>query len=329
MEVTLNKIAKELKISVSTVSKAMSGSDSVSESTKKAVFEAVEKFNYNLRKINCKTIAFVIDKESFNLSSQFYAPIISSIEQELIKNKYYFQFSTIDRDNFKLETINLNFKDLAGVIMVCFYHDDFVLKLKKLGIPIVLLDYYIPTEDVQTILVDNADGILRICKYLVSLGHKRIGYISGENIETSTHERLYGFRVAQNLYGLEVDEDLVIMNNKLNIDEGFKAMKLILDLDKKPSAVVCYNDLLAIGAIEAIKNRGLSVPEDISVTGFDDIKLSKEIKPSLTTIHIPLEDMGVLTADRLVEIIKGVKKPLQKMLISTELIIRDSTSKRS
>ena len=86
--------------------------------------------------------------------------------------------------------------------MVNYYHDEFDLKLRQFDIPVVLIDYYIPTEDIPTVLIDNADGILRVCKHLASLGHRRVAYISGLNVETTTSERLHGFRMARNLYGL-------------------------------------------------------------------------------------------------------------------------------
>ena len=156
MVITMNEIAKRLGISVATVSRALSGKDdSVAEETRRAIFEAVEKYGYKKRKSVGKSIAFVIDEDSFKLSSLFYSRIIAGIEEEITALKYYFQFNSISKDKFDLSKINLNLKDLAGLIMVGVYHDDFVLKLKKLGIPIVLLDYYIPTEDFPTILIDN------------------------------------------------------------------------------------------------------------------------------------------------------------------------------
>jgi DNA-binding LacI/PurR family transcriptional regulator len=159
MSVTLSDIAKKLNVSVSTVSKALSGDIGVSEDTKNAVFKVVEKTGYRLRKTNCRSVAFIIDKTFFNLTGQFYAPIIAGVEEELIKNNYFFQFSSVDKDDFQLDRINLNFKDLAGVIMVNYYHDEFDLKLRQFDIPVVLIDYYIPTEDIPTVLIGNTPGV--------------------------------------------------------------------------------------------------------------------------------------------------------------------------
>jgi LacI family transcriptional regulator len=327
MAVTMNEIANKLNLSIATVSRALSGkADTVSEETRKAIFEAVEKYGYHKRRIIGKSVAFVIDKDSFNLSSQFYAQIISGIEEELIRSKYYFHFNSIEREKFDLTKINLNFNDLAGVIMVGVYHDDFVLKLKHIEIPLVLLDYYIPTEDIHTVLIDNADGILKACKYLSSLGHTRVAYLSGDSVETSAQERLYGFRRSQEMFGLDGDRDLVVMNCKSRMDEGFTAMNGILDMDRLPTAVLAYNDLIAVGAMDAIKQRGLSIPKDISVVGFDDIGLASEVNPFLTTIHVPKRRMGIMAVQSLLQIIRGKQEPAKKILVPTRLVVRDSTT---
>jgi len=328
MGVTMNEIAQKLNLSIATVSRALSGkvANTVSEETRKAIFEAVEKYGYRKRKTIGKSVAFVIDKDSFNLSSQFYALIISGIEEELIKSKYFFHFNSIEHEKFDLTKINLNFNDLAGIIMVGVYHDDFVLKLKHIDIPLVLLDYYIPTEDIPAVLIDNADGILKSCKYLSSLGHTRIAYLSGDGVETSAQERLYGFRRSQQMFGLDVDQDLVVMDCKSRIDEGFEAMNAILDLARLPTAVVAYNDLIAVGAMDAIKQRGLSIPQDISMVGFDDIGLASEVNPCLTTVHVPKRTMGIMAVKSLVQLVKGKEEPVKKVLVPTRLVIRDSTA---
>jgi len=198
--------------------------------------------------------------------------------------------------------------------------------LKHIDIPLVLLDYYIPTEDIHTVLIDNADGILKACKHLSSLGHSRIAYLSGDSVETSAQERLFGFRRSQEIFGLDGDQDLVIMNCKSRIDEGFEAMNAILKLPDLPTAVVAYNDLIAAGAMDAIKQRGLSIPQDISIVGFDDIGLASEVNPGLTTVHVPKRTMGIMAVQSLLQVIKGKEKPVKKMLVPTRLVIRDTTA---
>jgi LacI family transcriptional regulator len=327
MPYTMNEIAKQLHISVATVSRALSGkAEAVSEETRKAIFDLVEKNGYRKRKSIGTNVAFVIDKDSFDLSSQFYARIISGIEEELVRHKYYFHFNSMDKDNFDLAKINLDFSSLAGVIMVGVRHDDFVLKLRRLEVPMILIDYYIPTEDIPAVLIDNPDGILKACKHLVELGHWRVGFLSGEEVETSAHERLFGFQRAREEYGLDPDPALVVRNCRSRMDEGFRGMKQLLALKVLPTAVVSYNDLIAVGAMDAIKNAGLAVPGDISVVGFDDINCAAEVNPPLTTVHVHKKTMGATAAQRLVQLIKRKETSQGKILVATNLVVRESTA---
>jgi LacI family transcriptional regulator len=327
MPYTMNEIAKQLHVSVATVSRALSGkAEAVSAETRRAIFDFVEKHGYQKRKSIGTNVAFVIDKDSFDLSSQFYARIISGIEEELVRHKYYFHFNSVAKENFDLAKINLDFGSLAGVIMVGVRHDDFVLKLRSLEVPMILIDYYIPTEDIPAVLVDNPDGILKACKHLASLGHRRVGYLSGEEVETSAHERLFGFQRAREEYGLDRDPDLLVRNCRSRIDEGFRGMKVLLEMKEPPSAVMAYNDLIAVGAMDAIKHAGLGVPGDISVVGFDDINVAAEVNPPLTTVHVHKKTMGMIAAQRLVQLIKKKDMRQEKILVATNLVVRGSTT---
>jgi LacI family transcriptional regulator len=327
MAITMNEIAKRLNVSVANVSRALSGKpNTVSEETRRAVFEVMQESGYKKRKSVGTSVAFLIDKSLFDLNSQFYARVISGIEEELNKHRYFLHFNSVDRESFSLERINLDFSDLAGVIMVGVYHDDFVLKLRRLAVPMVLVDYYIPTEDMPAILIDNTDGILKACKHLAALGHRRVGYLSGDEVETSTHERLFGFRRAVTKYGFDADPRLVVENCKSRIDAGFEAMRELLSRGRAPTAVVAYNDLTAIGAMDAIRQAGLSVPQDISVVGFDDIQLADDVSPPLSTIHVPKRTLGIIAAKRLVDIIQGKEDVPSKILVPTRLVARGSTA---
>jgi len=327
MAMTMNEIAKQLNISIATVSRALSGkSNAVSKDTLKAIFEVVEKNGYKRRRSVGTNVAFVIDKDMFNLSSQFYARIISGIEEELIRHRYYFQFNSVDKENFDLARINMDFRGLAGVIMVGVYHDDFVLKLQHIQVPMVLIDYYIPTEDIPAVLIDNTDGILKACKHLASLGHRRVAYLSGDSAETSAHERLFGFQRARQAYGLDRDPGLLVEDCKSRIDEGFRAMSSLIASGEPPTAIVAYNDLIAAGAMDAIKMAGLSIPGDVSVIGFDDIQLAAEVNPPLTTVHVPKKAMGILATRCLLDIVKKRQQSPQKILVSTRLVVRESTA---
>lgn len=236
------------------------------------------------------------------------------------------QFNSVERKNFVIDKINLNFSDLAGVILVGAYNEGFVLKLKDLQVPMVLVDEYIPSEDIPSVMIDNTDGILKACKYLHELKHTRVAYISEEKKEATAFERYYGFKQAQEMFGF-INNDNLIAECGGRISEGFKAMEEILNSSEVlPTAVLAYNDIIAIGAMDAIKQHGLSIPKNISVIGFDDISLAREVVPSLTSIHVPKRLMGIISVQRLIHVIQGKKDIIKKVLVPTRLKIRESTA---
>ena len=189
----------------------------------------------------------------------------------------------------------------------------------------VLLDYHLPTKDLDSVLIDNTDGVLKACKYLAELGHTRVAYISGDKALSSAQERLFGYRRAKELFGLLDDPSLLGECNG-RIDQAHEAMNKILDSGINPTAVVTHNDMFALGAMDAAKQRGLAVPEDISIIGFDDITLAREIVPSLTTVHVPKHMMGIMAVRRLLHITEGKEYPYKKILLPTKLQIRNSTA---
>jgi LacI family transcriptional regulator len=328
MAVTMKEIAGARGVSIATVSRVISGSeDAVSEEVRRSILETAERLGYRPRRRIGRTVAFLIDKEMFNLSSLFYTNIISSAEKEVASRKYFFQFSAIARGEVPLNRLNLRFKDLAGVVIVGTYDRDFLLRLRAQKVPVILVDYAVPTEDIDAILVDNVDGIQRVARHLAELGHTRVAYISGTIDSLSSQERRHGFDLARAAYGFLTGPELVEECPE-SISGGFEAMKRILARRgaKRPTAVIAYNDMVALGAMDAIKQGGLSIPEDMSIVGFDDISLSAEVMPPLTTAAVPKELMGRLAAETLFRAIAGKAHYTQKILLPTRLMLRESTA---
>jgi DNA-binding LacI/PurR family transcriptional regulator len=326
----MNEIAKKLNVSVATVSRVLSGSfDGVSTETRRQITEAAELCGYQRRKKVGRTIVFIIEKELFNLSSLFYTSIISSAEKIITAHKYFFQFRVTEKNETAFDEVNLKFRDLAGTILTGIFDRDFANRLQAMHIPMVLVDYSVPTEDIDTILVDNLDGIMRSGKHLAELGHKRVCYLSSGLIADSitSRERRFGFLRAQESYGFQQVEGL-IGECPESISGGFEAINRILDRfpSDPPTAVIAYNDMVAIGAMDAIKRRGLSIPHDISIVGFDDISLSSEVLPQLTTVRVEKELMGTLAGETLFQRIAGKTHLVRKILLPTSIIVRASTA---
>ena len=211
------------------------------------------------------------------------------------------------------------------MIITSCYHDEFISEVKRFDVPMVLIDYYIPTERISAVLVDNIDGVFTAVSHLASLGHRRITYMKGDVSDIGVRDRLTGFKRAVESLGLHDDPGLVI-GSDFGITNGYSAMKeLLASALRAPTAVMCANDMLAIGAMEALKERGLAVPGDVSVMGFDDVDLASEVIPNLSTMNIPKQTMGRLAVERLMEIIRGERIEFDKIVVTPRLVIRDST----
>jgi LacI family transcriptional regulator len=324
----MNEIATKLGVSIATVSRVLSGSeDSVSDEVRYSILETADLMGYRPRRRVGRTVAFLIDNVLFNLSSLFYTSIISGVEKEVAARRYFFQFIAVKQTDTPLNRLTIKFNDLAGAVLVGTYDVDFVQRLHTLRIPLVLVDYSVPTEDIDAVLVDNVDGIMRAGKHLAGLGHQRVAYISGTVDNVSSQERRYGFSRAQTAYGFAEDPGLVEECPE-SISGGFEAMNRILDRSGRtpPTAVIAYNDMVAIGAIDAIKQKGLAIPDDVSVVGFDDISLAAEVSPPLTTVRVPKELMGKLAAEILFQDRQGKSCVPRKILLPTELVQRASSA---
>jgi LacI family transcriptional regulator len=328
MAITMKEIARKLGVSIATVSRVLSGSeDSVSDDVRTAILDAAKQLGYKPRRKVGRTIAFLIDNELFNLSSLFYSNIISGMEKEVALRRYFFHFNAVKQDELPLRSLNLRLNDLAGAVLIGTYDSEFILRLKSHHLPVIMVDYWVPTEDIDTVLVDNVDGIMRAGKHLSDLGHRRVAYISGTIDSVSSQERLYGFSRAQVAFHFTVEPALVAECPE-SISGGFEAMNRILDMPgvPAPTAVIAYNDMVALGAMDAIKQKGLSIPEDISVVGFDDISLSAEVMPPLTTVQVPKELMGKLAAEMLFHLIDGKSHSTRKVMLPTRVVVRGSTA---
>jgi LacI family transcriptional regulator len=329
MAVTMKEIAKAQGVSSATVSRVLSGSeDSVSEEVRRTILETAERLGYLPRRKVGRSVALLINTEMFNISSLFYTSIISAVEKEVAARKHFFQFSgAISRGEVSLNRLNLKLNDLTGVVIVGTFDRDFLLRLRSQGIPVVLVDYAVPTEEIDAILIDNVDGIMRAGKHLAELGHRRVAYVSGTIDGLSSRERRYGFTLARAAFGFDEEPDLVEECPE-SISGGFEAMQRILGRSdaRRPTAVIAYNDMVAIGAMDAIKQQGLVIPGDMSIVGFDDISLSAEVMPPLTTVQVPKELMGRLAVETLFQTIMGKSDFTRKILLPTRLVTRESTA---
>lgn len=315
-------------LSIGTVSNVINNTINVNEKNKNKVLEIIEKHNYrpnriasSLVKRKTKNIGFIIP----DITNPYFPDILRGVQDYLIRRNYYVFLcnsdSDLDKENAYLEDLMNMWVD--GIILdTCssFRNTDI---LKKIQVPIVLIDRDIRGFKSDIVAVDNEIGAYNMTRLLIDNGHKKIIGLQGPKELSTAKARYKGWKRAMEEKDL-FNEDLSIWGG-YSTDTGYDLIGKILKKISKPDAIFASNDVSAIGAIHCLEGNGLKVPEDISIVGFDDIYLSKYIKPGLTTFRNYTYKMGETAADIMLDKIKSEEKNSPKrLIIKGEIIIRNS-----
>jgi DNA-binding LacI/PurR family transcriptional regulator len=197
--------------------------------------------------------------------------------------------------------------------------------LKKMNVPIVLVNDRYPGAFVYSVMIANQEGSRAAAEHLIGLGHRRIAYVGDRQGYQSEAERLAGYREALAAAGIPFVDELAVEGDGRS-EAAIEAMSGLLALAAPPTAVCCYNDMTALGAMRAIDARGLRVPEDVSVTGFDDLFFAANLQPPLTTVRQPMRRMGEMAMEVLFKLMSG-EESVAQIKVEAELIVRGSTAK--
>ena len=325
---TLKEIAKLANVSSATVSKVLNGKDEhISEATRKKILEIVEREGYipnavakSLKMRSTKTIGIIIP----DVMNLFFSELARGLEDAAERRGYSVILCNSDNKVEKEERYLqiLQEKMVDGIILTA--SEKSLNKYnKKRNIPMVLLDRDTYTDkEVGRIVVDNMEGAYNSTKYLISKGCKKIAFISSGEISSSSGQRIKGYKNALIDNKMEINEKMIFLDN-YSIDTGYIGVLRILE-ESSIDGICCGNDLIAIGAINALKFKNLKVPKDVKVVGFDDIQIAKYIDPPLTTIKQPIYEMGEEAVKMIVSIIEKKSKGNTKIL-KTSLVERKST----
>lgn len=333
-QVTMKDVAESAGVSTATVSHVINGTRFVQKETKQAVLSAMQSLGYqpnsiarSLRSGETKTIGLVVP----DASNPFFADISRRIENIGYENGYSVILCNSDNDLKKQRDYvsTLISKQVDGVFFISAGDSrDDLQRLLESGIPVVIADRNMPLELADIVLLDNEEAGYRATEHLIHLGHRRIGCITGPTDISPSMHRVSGFQRALDEYGLTFDKQLVLPGD-FSIQSGIRAMGELLDLDPPPTAVFALNDMMAIGAISAAHRKGLQVPEDHSVIGFDDIELASAVEPALTTMAQPLQEIAQKATYRLLEKMNTVGDDWQneKYVLQATLVVRESTAR--
>jgi len=268
-------------------------------------------------------IGFFLDEEiEEGISSPYYSLVFNALEKEVKKHGYNLTlFSRID----DLNPLN-NQKKIDGVIISCFPRLESKIQELKQLIPIILIDNISLDKSISSVTIDNFNSSREVTNHLIAAGHKRIGFISGLLNSDVCKDRLSGYTTAMQNSGFEPDSTLIYRGD-YSYESGERGAEKLLSIKNPPTAIVCANDSMAIGAMKAIRESGFNIPEDIGVVGFDDIDVSSRVFPSLTTIKVPITKMAEESIKMLISLIKGNDLEYKHKILPAHLVIRNSCQK--
>ncbi len=332
---TIKDIARKANVSVTTVSKVINNYEDISTATREKVMKIIDETNFrpnaNARSLitNKSHAIGIFFKDHYNsgLQHPFFRSIIYGLEQKFCDAGYdLVLFSSKWGDNYRyLE--KCRYRQVDGAILMGMPRSDKSLDdLVKSNIPTVFVDLDIIGKNATYVISDNIQGAEMAVEHLYDLGHRRIAMIMGEKMTKPAQDRLLGYQQSLNKYNLEYKQDWIV-EGEFSEDGGYSSMEKILKMEKKPTAIFCQGDEIAIGAIKAIKDNNLSVPGDFSIIGFDDIEISSYIDPGLTTIHQNKFEMGLKAAELLLRIANNPRKSYSPAIMPVSLVERDSCRK--
>lgn len=338
-EPTIKDIAKICGVGVSTVSRAINNHPDINPETKEKIMNTIKEYGYvpnnsarNLKRVDAQAIAVLVK----GISNPFFSNMIKVIEKECKKKHYSMELSHIESDEDEVDAALKVVKEkrLRGIIFLGGLFSHSAEKLRKLNVPFVFstagsIPENISKNQYSNIGVDDRKESARMVDYLIGLGHERIAMVVAEADEESIGKlRLEGYFESLQAHNIEINPKLIYQTRNdighFSMENGYQTTKKLIDSGEEFTAVYAVADALAIGAIRALLESGLRVPEDVSVAGYDGIDVSGYISPSLTTIRQPVEEMAKDTVKLLFDIIAG-KKDHQHISYDGELLVREST----
>ena len=323
----LDDVARRARVSVSTVSRVLSGTGRVKASTRARVLRIVEELNYRpdihaqtLAGRKSRTLGLIVS----NLQNPFFLDIFQVMESDAKARGYEFVVANTDYQPVRLASSVrwMMGHRLAGLAVIVSEKEPAVIQeLTESSVPIVFYDVGAPGPNVTNIRTDYFRGTQRVVEYLRALGHRRLAFVGHHEQLQPLYDRKKSFLKAMGRLSSEITA--ATAEGSDSPDGGREAMRHLLDQGFRPTAVICVNDFMALGVLRLLRERGLSVPADVSVVGYDNIHLSEFASPALTTVNVPRDRIGQSVCAALLPE-RGLS-PVREVIIEPELIVRDST----
>jgi DNA-binding LacI/PurR family transcriptional regulator len=328
--VSIKDIARAAHVSHSTVSRALRNSPLVNPETTAIIRKIADEQGYTVSAVarslvtrRTNTIGVVVT----SIANPFVGEIVNGIEEVALAHDYSLFLATCHADPVREVRAVRSFQErrVDGILVNSSRVGALYLPLlEEMKVPIVLINNEHPGQFVHSVTIDNLNAGREAARHLVELGHKRVGYIGNRFGLQADMERFSGYRQILEEADIGFQPELVAHGDG-RPEGGMSAMERLLELPEPPTAVFCYNDMEAIGALRAIREHGLTVPGDVSVVGLDDLFLASYTDPPLTTIQQPKHQMGRLAAEILLKLLSGAK-PDSHVTLRGTLIVRQTTA---
>jgi DNA-binding LacI/PurR family transcriptional regulator len=327
---SIKDIARLARVSHPTVSRALQNSPLVNPQTAAKIRKIADEAGYRASAVarglvtrRTRTIGLVVT----TVADPFASEVVCGVEQTANDHDYsvFLADSNADPVREKKVVQSLAERRVDGIIVTSSRVGALYLPLlKEMMVPIVLVNDQYPGAFVHSVMIANFEGMRAAAEHLIGLGHRRIAYLGDQFGYQSDVERLAGYRAALDAAEIREMPELVARGDG-KAEAATEAMEKLLALAEPPTAVCCYNDMTALGAMRQIRAHGLRVPDDISVAGFDDLFFASYLQPPLTTVRQPMRRMGKLAMESLFTLMSGAESVVQ-IKVETELIVRESTA---
>ena len=334
--ITIKDISKASGFSVTTVSKALNDYPDISQTTKDRIIELCDKMGYvpnssarSLKTTHSFTIGVVFEEvTNQGLQHPVFSRILESFKRQMEEEGFDLLFLAKRMGNQNGSYLqHSKRKQVEAILVLCAdFNTPELEELYESDIPVIMIDFDV--DNATSITSDNRKGVKQAVDHLIELGHEKIAHIYGDKDSFIGGQRKEYFEKSLKQSNIELKDEYLADGLNFSREEGYVAMKKLLELPDPPTAVFCASDMLAIGALEAASDKGIRVPQDISIVGFDGIDLGQLITPRLTTIKQDTEEMGRLAAVSMLGHIKKPKRAKQgkTVTVSTQLIEGDSTT---
>ena len=329
MKVSIFDVAKKSGLSVVTVSRVLNGAETVREKNRQKVLDAMKELDY---RPNAAARSLASGKTGIigvivtTLQDSFFDQVVKELNEVLALHGYFLAISVTTGIGSGDTHYLIQEDRVDGLILLSpMEEDNYIVELKRRGIPYVLIDNQKPDNDSFSVTIDNFKGGYMATKHLLEQGHTSIAHLCGEEMFRSTRERRSGFLQALSEQGLEPFE---IVTGEFEIAFGYNTCKRWIAANRLPSAVFAGDDNIALGVMNALMEAGISVPGQVMVVGYDDQYIASQLRPQLTTVRQPADQIALAAADMLLKRIDGRMKRGAGQRIDPELILRETTVRK-